>query len=104
MVADPGFAGILKKKMDPRTRQTVTGFIHQNLSDPTVADIRKALAGKIFPGPPVSGKVRVQGGGAGVITSHEVRYDCVSESESGICLVERRKKGSCWGNVLDIRG
>lgn len=60
VVADPGFAGILKKKMDPRTRQTVTGFIHQNLSNPTVADIRKALAGKIFPGPPVSGKVQVQ--------------------------------------------
>lgn len=56
VVAEPGFAGILKKNMDPRTRQTVTGFIHQDLDNQTVADIRKALSGKIFPGPPVSGK------------------------------------------------
>uniref|UniRef100_A0A7C3QUB6 Host attachment protein n=1 Tax=Leptospirillum ferriphilum TaxID=178606 RepID=A0A7C3QUB6_9BACT len=60
VVAGPGFAGILKKKMDPRTLQTVTGFIHQDLGNPTVEGIRKALSGKIFPGPPLSGKVRVQ--------------------------------------------
>ena len=50
-MADPGFTGILKKKLDPRTGQTVTGFILLDWGNQSAEEIRKMLSGKIFPSP-----------------------------------------------------
>lgn len=60
VVADPGFTGILKKKLDPRTGQIVTGFIPLDWGNRSAEEIRKMLSGKIFPSPPLPERSRVK--------------------------------------------
>ena len=54
VVSSPHFAGILKKRMDPRTLETITGFIHQALSSRPEGETRDVVSAKIFPAPPAN--------------------------------------------------
>jgi protein required for attachment to host cells len=56
IVSSPQFTGILKRKMDPRTLKTVTGFLHQDLSSRSERETLDAMSSRIFPAPPLSGR------------------------------------------------